>query len=171
MYEVSFIDELLQEAESKEKQLTLAHYDLIIAEVSKLSNQIEEVFREAEQEVQIINDWAMNKNAKTQERINFLKQKLEKFIRDQDKKTIDLPNGTLKIRKKPDKVEVKDLDLFLQHANKDMITVVPESIKPNLSGIKSVIKMSGRVPEGVELIEGQEDFSLKLKEVSNDTKS
>lgn len=171
MQDVSFIDELLQEAESKEMQLTLAHYDLVVAEVGKLTNQIEEVFREADREVQIINDWAINKNAKAQERIEYLKMKLEKFIREQERKTLDLPNGILKIRKKPDKVEVKDLDLFLQNANKEMITVIPESIKPNLSGIKSVIKMSGRVPKGVELIEGQEEFSLKLKEVSNDTKS
>lgn len=171
MNDISFIDELLQEAEAKEEELTLAHYDLIIAEISKLTNQIEEVFREAEREVQIINDWAINKNAKTQERIDYLKLKLEAFIREQNRKTISLAHGDLKIRKKPDKVEVKDLDLFIQHANKDMITIVPESIKPNLSGIKSVIKMSGRVPEGVELIEGKEEFSLKLKEVSNDTKS
>jgi hypothetical protein len=83
-----------------------------------------------------------------------------------------LPHGTLKLRKKPDKVEVEDLDQFLASATHDMVTVVPEQIKPNLTSIKSIIKKSGRIPAGVKLIEGEDEFSLKLKqnmEVSDDT--
>lgn len=169
--EQNFIDEILQEAEEKELQLTIAHYDLIIKEVSDLQKKIDATIKEAESEIEIINDWAMNRNVKHQEKIDFLNKKLEMFIRSQNQKTLDLPHGVLKIRKKPDKVEIKDIDVFLKSATQMMLTVVPETVKPNVTGIKSAIKMSGRVPEGVEVIEGTEEFSLKIKEANNDTKN
>lgn len=170
MPESTFIEELLLEAEEKEQRLTLAHYDLIIIEITKLQNHIEAIFKEAESEIEIINQWALVKNVKTKEKIDFMTKKLEAYIRETGEKTIDLAHGTLKIRKKPDKVEITDLDSFLKIATQKMLTVVPETVKPNLSGIKSVIKLSGRTPQGVTVIEGKEEFSLKIKEVSNDTK-
>lgn len=169
--ELSFIDELLNQAEEQEQKLTLAHYDLIIGEISNLQNRIESTIKEAECEIEIINDWALYRNVKSQEKIDFLMKKLEIYIREQNQKTIDMPHGILKIRKKQDKVEIKDMEAFLKSATHMMITVVPESIKPNLTGIKSAIKMSGRVPEGVEVIEGADEFSLNIKEICNDTKN
>ncbi|MBU2493260.1 MAG: host-nuclease inhibitor Gam family protein [Bacteroidetes bacterium] len=164
-----FINELLLEAEQKETELSFAHFDLIIKEISDLYNLIARTIKEAESEIEIINDWALNRNVKHQEKIEFLQKKLEAFIRSQNQKTINLPHGTLKIRKKADKVEITDMDEFLKSATQMMLTVVPESVKPNLNGIKTAMKMSGKVPKGVEVIEGTEEFSLKIKEVNNDS--
>ena len=160
----SFIDELLIEAEAKEQKDVLAYYDLVVAEIARIEGDMREINSNCDKEVELIKEWALNRNVKLQERIDFLKLKLEAFIREQDKKTIDLPHGTLKLRRTPDKVEVTDLDLFLAKANKDMVTIVPEQIKPSLTAIKKWIKMTAKVPEGITVIEGKETFILRLKE-------
>lgn len=163
MNESNFLDELLAEAEIKEEKRTSAFFDLIVMEVSKLESEISYNFTEMEKEIEIIKEWALKRNSVIQERADFLKLKLESYIRQEGKKTIDLPHGTLKIRKMPDKVEITDLNLFLTKANSEMLTVIPEQVKPDLNKIKSFIKMTTKIPEGVTLIEGREEFKLALK--------
>lgn len=159
-----FIDDLLKEAEEKEQNLTAAHYDIIIKEVAELEKQIEVNFETAKQEAEIIQSWALSKNSKLQDRVNFYRIKLEAYIRQEGKKTLDLPNGILKLHKKPDKVEVSDLEMFLKSAESEMLAFIPEQVRPDLNGIKAFIKRTGRTPEGVSVIGGKEEFSLKLKE-------
>lgn len=163
MSETNFLDELLAEAELKEEKRTSAFFDVIVMEVAKLEEEISNNFTEMEKEIEIIKDWTLKRNSIFQERVNFLKLKLESYIREEGKKTIDLPHGTLKIRKMPDKVEITDLNLFLSKATAEMLTVIPEQVKPDLNKIKSFIKMTTKVPEGVMLIEGKEEFKLTLK--------
>lgn len=159
----NFLDELLLEAEQKEEQRTSAYYDLLIMEVNNLETEIANNFSEAEKEVQIINEWALKRNSIIQEKANLLRLKLENYIRQEGKKTIELPHGTLKIRKMPDKVEITDMELFLSKANSQMVNVIPESVKPDLTKIKSFIKMTTKIPEGVTLVEGKEEFKLSLR--------
>ena len=158
----SFIDELLEEAEQKERQEIEAYLDMAIREIAELQSAIERTNEIAEKDIELIRRWAVNENLKRTERIEMLKSKLDSYIRSTDKKTITLPHGTLKLRRKPDKVEVTDLELFIKNATKEMVTVVPEQIKPSLPAIKKWIKMTGKIPEGVKLIEGEVEFSLKL---------
>ena len=160
----SFIDDLLAEAEVKEADEALAYYDLVVKEIARLETEIAEVNSNTDREVQIIKAWALDRNVKFHDRIEFLKLKLETYIRAEGKKTIDLPHGTLKLRQNPDKVEVTDLEAFLAVANKDMVTIKPEEIKPSLNGIKKYITMTTKVPDGVLVKEGEITFTLKLKE-------
>jgi hypothetical protein len=135
--------------------------------IRKLQSQIEYNFQEAEKECQMINSFTLHKNAQLQERIRWFELKLEAFIREKKEKTITLPNGILKMHKKPDKVEIEDLDAFLKNAKPEMLSVVPEQVKPDLNKIRAYIK-SKPVPPGIKLIEGKEEFSYKLnKEEEN----
>ena len=162
--EATFIDDLLAEAEAKEGSEALAYFDLVVKEVARLELEIAEVNCHTDYELQIIRDWALQKNVKYHDRIMFLQLKLESFIRAQDKKTIDLPHGTLKLRQKPDKVEITDMELFMKSATKEMVIIKPEEIKPSLTNIKKWIKMTSKIPQGVTVIEGKTEFTLKLKE-------
>jgi hypothetical protein len=161
------MDELLAEVELKEDQQTEAYFDLLIAKAAQLEEKIASNFKTAEEEVKIINDFYLKKNAKIQESIEGISRLLEEYIRSKGEKTISLPHGTLKLHKKPDKVEVADLDLFMQYATEELLTVVPESFKPNLNKIKNYIKLSGRIPKGVNRIEGTEEFKLTINYNSN----
>jgi len=166
--EVNFLDELLLEAEQKEIKQTAAYFDLILIELGKLQAEIESNFAEAEKEIEIIKEWSLNKNSKLQDKINFLSLKLEAWVKQEARKTIELPNGELRYYKKPDKVEISNLEEFLKTATADMIRVVPEEVKPDLNKIKAYIKNKGRIPKGVTVIEGREEFSYKLNKRKED---
>lgn len=167
MAETNFLDELLLEAEAKEQKQTLSYYDLVVMEIARLEDEIAGNFNNADEEAEIIKSWALRRNAVLQEKENFLKLKLEAFIREEGKKTIDLPHGTLKIRKIPDKVEIADMEVFLANAKSEIITIIPEAVKPDLTKIKTYIKNTGRVPQGVNVIEGKDEFKLTIKTKEN----
>ena len=92
--------------------------------------------------------------------------KLEAYIRERGDKTISLANGTLKMHKKPDRIEVEDLELFLKNARPEWLTVIPEQAKPNLVAIKNHIK-TRPIPKGVKVVEGEIEFSYKLNGAEN----
>jgi len=157
----NFIDDLIKEAEEKEDQQTEAYFDLLLLEIKRLNSEIENTFTEADKETAMIKNWALTKNSKLQSRIDLLALKLEAFIKERKEKTIELVNGVLKMHKKPDKVEITDMDLFLKHARSELLTVVPEQLKPDLNKIKAWIK--GHIlPKGVTVTKGKEEFSYKL---------
>ena len=160
--EKSFIDELIAEAEEKEELQTQAYFDLLLLEIQKLQESIANNFLESDREVEIIKQWALDKNSKLQNKIEWLEKKLESYIREQKVKTIEMPHGVLKFHKKPDRVEVTDLELFLKHSKKELLTIIPEQIKPDLMKIKAYIKQKHFAPYGVTIIEGKEEFSYKL---------
>ena len=162
MFQDNFLEDLLVEAEQKEESQRQAYYDLVLLEMSKLQQQISNNFEQAEKEVQIIKEWTLNKNSILQDKTSFYEKKLEAYIRELEVKTIDMPHGTLKFHKKPDKVEISDMNLFLKNAKPEMLTAVPEQLKPDLNKIKVYIKEKGRVPEGITLVEGRQEFSYKL---------
>jgi len=166
------IEELLQEAEEDEKKLHLAHIDLMLSEMRKLEETISNNFAQSEEEKKIIDEWAITKNVKLQEKGDRIASLLKLFMESQseDVKTIDLPNGKLTRRKGADKIVIVDMEKFLQNANKNMVTVQAEIIKPNLTKIKSYYKMTLKLVEGTELIEGEEKFNIKLKEIEDGTK-
>lgn len=161
--EKSFIDQLIQEAEEKEKRLEQAHLDLILVEIKKLEEQIEMNFDTAAKETEIIKNWALERNAILTNRIEWLSKKLENYLREEKLKTLDLPNGIIRIRKQPEKIIIADEELFLKNATNNLLNIIPETIKPDLFKIRSFIKKTGRVPIGVEVINGEEKFSIKIK--------
>lgn len=160
----NFLDEIASEAEKMEELQSESYYDLQLLELKELKSQITKNFSEAEKEIKIINDWVIRKNLKLQERMKFIEMKLEAFIKERRVKTVDLPNGILKLHKKPDKVEITDLDLFLKNAKPEMLTVVPETIKPDLNKIKSYVKTHNLPPPGIVVTKGKEEFTYKLTE-------
>jgi hypothetical protein len=168
-----FMDELLADVEEQEELASEALCDLTLIEIRDLEAKIKHTFDQSEEEQTIIQNFALRRAAKFQDRINFLARKLEVFITERGDKTISLPHGILKIRKKQDKVEISDLGAFLENATPLMLNTVPESAKPDIAGIKAWMKMTGgKIPPGVKLIPGENEFSYKLNEDNTDgTKS
>lgn len=161
---MDFIQTLLEEVEQKEERQEEAYYDLLLLEIQNLIKEQERNFTTANKEIELINNWVLKRNHPIQEKIDRLEKKLELFIKEKGVKTIDLAHGVLKLHKKPDKVEITDIDLFLQHAKAEMITIIPEQIKPDLNKIKAYLKGHYAVPLGITVLQGQEEFSYKLKE-------
>jgi hypothetical protein len=135
----------------------------------KLEVAIASNFAQSEEEKQIIDEWAMNKNVGLQEKADRITSLLKLFMESQaeEVKTIDLPNGKLTRRKGVDKLVIVDMEKFLENANKSMVTIQQEIVKPNMNKIKAFYKMTQRVPIGTQLIEGEEKFNIKLNEVEH----
>ena len=164
----NFIDELLREAEEKETQLTYEYADLILLEIKSLQSKINHVTDTVKKEIQILEDWALNKSVKYQDRIEFLEKKLNQFILEQDQKTIDLANGTIRLRKGREKIEIFSMEKFLSNKYSPELIRIKEDVKPDMQKIKDFINRSGKVPNGVKIIPGNEnEFSYKIKGGSN----
>lgn len=168
MIEDNFIEELLAEVDQQDTQALYARMDLLLGEIKAMQDKIANNFKQAEQECKIINEWALRKNAQMQDKVEFIEKKLEAFIKAEQKKTIELANGTLRYRKCQPKIEIADLELFLKKATSEMITTTPENIKPDLTKIKKFIAIHKYKPDGINLIEGTEQFSYKLNNGDND---
>jgi len=157
-----FIDELVKEAEEKEQKLNRELADLMLLEIRNLQEEIERVFDQAEKERTIIKNWAITKNSKLANRIEWISKKLELFLKEENIKTLELAFGSLRFRKQPDRVEILDNELFLNNANSSCLMIVPETAKADLNKIKAFIKISGRTPDGCEVIPGEIKFSYSI---------
>jgi arginine deiminase len=148
----SFIDELLEEAEAKEEKLNRELIDLVLIEIRVLQDQVEQNFEQAERERTIIKNWAINANDKLVNRIQWLEKRLEAWLKEEGKKTVDLPNGAIRFRKQPDRIEIVDEEMFFNNATSSILAIIPETAKADLNKIKAFIKRSGRTPKGCELV-------------------
>ena len=163
MIDDNFIDQLIQEAEEKEQKLLRSHLDLILIEIRKLEDDIEKNFDTASEEREIIKQWALQRNSLLNSRIEWLSKKLEMFLREEHLKTLDLPNGIIRIRKQPEKVIIVDEEKFFKKANPSLLNIIPESTKPDLLRIRAWINKTGKIPDGVEVNSQEEKFSYTIK--------
>ncbi len=158
----SFIDQLVEEAEEKEQKLNCEMADLMLLEIRNLQEEIERVFEQAERERNIIKNWAITKNSKLTNRIEWISKKLELFLKEENVKTLELAFGTIRFRKQPDKIEIIDDELFLNNATSSVLSIVPETAEADMNKIKAFIKRSGRIPQGCEMIPGGIKFSYSI---------
>ncbi len=164
----SFIDELIQEAEEKEQKLMQSHLDIILIEIPNLEEEIEKNFNTLAEEREIIKDWSLERNNMLNSRIQWLSRRLERFLKEDKLKTLDLPNGVIRIRKQSDKITVIYEEMFFNNATSAILNIT-ETVKPDLLKIKSWIKKTGRVPIGVKVSPQEEKFSYTINR-NNDGK-
>jgi len=162
----SFIDQLIEEAEQKEKKLEQSHLDLILIEIRKLEEEIERNFDTAAQEREIIKTWSLERNSILNSRIQWLSMRLERFLKEDKLKSLDLPNGIIRIRKQPDKISVVNEEKFFNNATSKLLSII-ETVKPDMLKIRAFIKQSGKVPSGVEVTKQENKFSYTIKRNNN----
>lgn len=162
--EKTFLDDLLKEAEEKERQQDLAYFDLCIMKIAELRNKISENFKSADKEKEIISDWSITENEKIQHKIDHLERQLEGWLRESKEKTKVLPHGVIKMRKSPDRIEIENLEIFMNSADQSTLSITPETRKPDLNKIKSLIRKTGIIPEGVNIVQGVEKLTVTIKE-------
>jgi DNA-binding FrmR family transcriptional regulator len=164
----NFMNELLEDVIQEEVQSTQVYMSLLVKKVAHMQKQIGTIFLASDEEVKIIKNFALSKSAKIQGQIDGISSVLEAYIRDLNEKdptvkTVDFTDGSIKLRRSATKIVIDNMDIFLANANDNLMN---KSVKPSLSKIKAVAKLSGRLPLGCVKIEPTEDdFSLKINEV------
>jgi hypothetical protein len=164
---MTFIDELLAEAEVKEKEerleMSKLRADQVLAALSVLEQKAAEVNSLADDGTKLIEEFRQSGLQKLEKKASWLEWNLEQFIRSTDEKTINLPHGTLKLRLGRDKVQIADVEKFMKAApSKNLLRTVPESFEPDMQKVLSYLKQNGHLP-GVLLIPAQTKFSYITK--------
>jgi len=163
-----FIDKLIEESEQRNKKLEQAHLDLILVEIKKNEEQIEKNFDTASFERELVKNWALERNTMLNGRIEWLSKKLEKYLKEEKLKSLDLAHGVIKIRKQQDKIVIIDEEKFLNNATSKLLSII-ETVKPDMLKVRAFIKNSGRIPEGVEVTPQEEKFSYTIKKIKEMT--
>lgn len=163
-----FMHDLLESVEETEIERTEVYMSMLVKKVAHMQKQIESIFKASDEEVKIIKEFALTKSTKIQGQIDGIASILESYIRDLNEKdpaikSVDFKDGSLKLRRSAAKIVIDNMDIFLANANDNLLT---KTVKPSLTKIKAVAKLSGRLPLGCVKIEPTEDdFSLKINEV------
>lgn len=159
----TFMEELLSESKLAEERISIDYADLLLIDIRELNKEIENNWKIAEREVEIIKNFFLSKNCKIQERVEYIERKLNAFMLEQDKRTLSLPNGTMRLRKGREKVIVENLNEFLQGKYSHELINIKQELKPDMKKIKDYITRSRKVPEGCKVIPANEnEFSYKL---------
>jgi hypothetical protein len=170
---MNFIDELLLEAEKAEEKQKIAvdkmRADHLMMAIEKLEDQLTDVNKVVDDEVKLFEDYRTVEAERLQKKIRWLAWNLEQYIKSTGEKTIRLPHGTIKLRNGRDKIEIVDLQKFLDDTeNQQFLRHVPESYQPDLNSINEYIKRTGHIPEGANLVEGVIKFSFTTLKRSKD---
>jgi hypothetical protein len=126
------------------------------------TNEIEKVKAAADKLILDISGWQDQKTAQHQSQIDFLSARMELYLRGQHIKSLQLPPGSIGLRKQQPKIEIIDEVVFYENADESILRRVPESFEPNLKAIKEQLKATGEIPPGADLIEQDSKFYYKL---------
>lgn len=108
-------------------------------------------------------NWLDSRQRRIISTIEYLTNQMQNYLRTQNQKSLSLPNGSIGFRKQPDSIEITNEELFLSIAGPDMLKHIPEKYQPDLNAIKKHLKLTGDLPDGVELISKGDKFYYKLE--------
>ncbi len=177
-----FIDELLEQSEKAEREqrleMTKLRADQLLMAIRTLEDQMAEVDRLFQEELQIIEQYRSAEGERLQKKLNWLVWNLDQFMRSTGEKTINLPHGIIKLRVGRDKVEITDLQRFLEcKESQKLLRTIPESFQPDISAIGQYVKQTGHIPDGVNVIPAEVKFyyttidKQKGEEIDHGTKA
>jgi len=168
---MTFIDELLAEAEIKEKeerlQMTRLRADQILTALAVLEQDAADVNKLADDEISIIEEYRTAELQKIKKKASWLSFQLEQYIRSTNEKTINLPHGTIRLRMGRDKAEIVDTEAFMEIAAKrGLLRSIPESYEPDMQKVLAYLKTSNYLP-GATLIPATTKFTYTTKGNNN----
>jgi len=108
-----------------------------------------------------IDVWESRKLAQAVRPLEFLTFRLKQFSEATGKARRTSPNGTLAWRKGAERVEIENPTVFCAlHRDTPLVRVKSE---PDKAAIKAAIKASGEIPEGADLVRGEDAFRIEVE--------
>jgi len=130
--------------------------------IKYLEDEISQYKSTAEKLMQEIETWLGHKASQKLSQIDFLSGRMEEYLRTREIKSMSLPGGLIGLRKQQDKIEITNEELFYEKADAGLIRKIPETQEPDLKKIKEQIKLTGEVPDGVDVVSQESKFYYKL---------
>ena len=97
------------------------------------------------------------------QRADYLEAALKKYLWESGQKRIDYAYGTLSRRRGRERVEVED-DYAFCFKYGDNADLVATTRRPDKLGIKAHIKSTGDIPDGADLVRGDDTCTITLTE-------
>ena len=155
MYEQ--IDADLEKADSPE--VAIAKYLWVIKMKEKANEKINAT---AIKLIKDIEDWQSKKIEQNQGQIEFLCNQMQNYLVKNNLKSLQLPPGTIGMRKQQDKILIIDEELFYEKADSNLLRNIPEAYEPDMKKIKEHIKTTAIIPAGIDIIPQDSKFYYKL---------
>ncbi|HAY33955.1 MAG TPA: hypothetical protein DCY06_07430 [Bacteroidetes bacterium] len=149
--------------EELEPEIRIDKFLWIIRQKEKELNKCKAIH---EQSINMTENWYSKKENTITLTIEFLTRQMQNYLRQNNMKSLSLPNGSIGFRKQVDLIEVTDEDLFLENANPSLLKHTVETYAPDIKAIKEYIKQSGGdLPKGINLKSQDSKFYYKLNEL------
>jgi len=132
--------------------------DVAVMKLIYLQDRMDEIDDLYHKELDYLNRWKKQRTAILQRQYNFFSRSLENWLAISNRKSANLPHGSLIFRKQPPHVDILDEDTVLK-------TGLFVRIKrlPDIAAILKHYKATGEIPDGCDIIEEPEPkFSIKL---------
>ena len=138
---------------------TLPDADFYLGKVADLDSQIEEIQESAEVQTHRIREWKESRVYAIEKKKEFYIQILRGFIHSTGRKTMNLVNGTLSLRKQQDEIVIEDQDAVLKDGRftREKITVSVDK-----TAIRKHLVATGEIPDGVAVRQQDVKFGYKV---------
>ncbi|MBL4896313.1 MAG: host-nuclease inhibitor Gam family protein [Erythrobacter sp.] len=160
------LDDPITTDEVVEGQKTANKYLYVI---KKLRDEIENVVTVGNAQIKDATDFMDREVAKRDKTIAFLSRGLHLFMMGQEQKTMNLPNGSLKMRVRQEKVEITDPKIVINWVGTSTLTsewsmkLLTKKITVSKAGVKEYMKATGEIPDGIEVTQQEPSFTAVTK--------
>uniref|UniRef100_A0A6H2A017 Putative host-nuclease inhibitor protein n=1 Tax=viral metagenome TaxID=1070528 RepID=A0A6H2A017_9ZZZZ len=139
--------------EAAEKQLRALRYWL---------GALDRAEQHAKNERDRIELWLEGRRKVYQPRIAWYERGLKAYLWNVGKKSLKLIAGTIKRTKGRERVDVLDQDTFFKWAAQNGAGLLRTKVEPDKKAISGHIKETGEIPPGVDLVCGEDTFSVTI---------
>lgn len=141
------------ELEQMEQEMISQNYkafaDSLLWEIAQLEHEIALNDESADFQIRRINLWREHQNDKLQKQIDRKKGLLFNLMQHSGKRTEQLSNGTIKLRKQQPEIIVDESQFdFSDHR---FVRIIPEKRKPDLRAIRKHLNETGELLPGVDV--------------------
>jgi hypothetical protein len=138
---------------------TLPDADFYLGKVADLDSQIEEIQESADVQTLRIREWKESRVYAIEKKKEFYIQILRGFIHSTRRKTMNLVNGTLSLRKQQDEIVIEDPDAVLKDGR---FTREKVTVSVDKTAIRKHLVATGEIPDGVAVMQQDVKFGYKV---------
>jgi hypothetical protein len=125
------------------------------------NSKIDEISQRMDAEIKRLEDRKGQLLSGHRQRADYLEASLKKYLWESGQKRIDYAYGTLSRRRGRERVEVEDETAFCFKYG-DNADLVATTRRPDKVGIKAHIKSTGDIPDGADLVRGDDTCTITL---------
>ena len=168
-------DEIISEIEENNPQVPTEskHFEIetvtsaawAVRRIQHTYKNAEKIISEVDGEIEKLKAFKKAVLDKAEKSTEYLRGKLEQYTRRElegkRERSIQLPGAVIGLRKNPAKIEIADESKVLAELKRAYPEFVRVKESIDKKGLKAYIQQTGEIIPGVEIVEGEESFSIK----------